>query len=139
MTDQITTEAVGFDFSAPAELYLGRGSPRRHGLRFKQFDTAAEAIRYAMERPRALGEIATMECDDKRFGTAEIAGLYHDQAYPLTRLAAPPRPRPIAPRSPYPQRAQQGPKCRPGRRRSAKRPPARRFRRAIATRSVCGC
>lgn len=90
MTDQITTEAVGFDFSAPAELYLGRGSPRRHGLRFKQFDTAAEAIRYAMERPRALGEIATMECDDKRFGTAEIAGLYHDQAYPLTRLAAAP-------------------------------------------------
>ena len=110
MTDQITTEAVGFDFSAPAELYLGRGSPRRHGLRFKQFDTAAEAIRYAMERPRALGEIATMECDDKRFGTAEIAGLYHDQAYPLTRLAAPPRRAPGTSR--HSQRAT--PAARPG-------------------------
>ena len=86
--DQTISEAGGFDFAAPAELYVGRGSPRRHGLRFKQFDTAAEAIRYAMERPRAVGEIATMECDDKRFGAAEIAGLYHDPAYPLTRLTA---------------------------------------------------
>lgn len=89
MTEDLsTTEAGGFDFSAPAELYVGRGSPRRHGLRFKQFDTAAEAIRYAMERPRAIGEVATMECDDKRFGAAEIAGLYHNPAYPLSRLTA---------------------------------------------------
>jgi len=86
--DPSTIEAAGFDFSAPAELYIGRGSPRRHGLRFKQFDTAGEAIRYAMERPRAIGEVATMECDDKRFGAAEIAGLYHDPAYPLSRLTA---------------------------------------------------
>jgi hypothetical protein len=81
------SEASGFDFSVPAELYVGRGSPRRHGLRFKQFDTAAEAIQYAMERPRAIGEVATMECDDKRFVSAEIASLYHDPAYPLPRVS----------------------------------------------------
>lgn len=92
MTDLAPVAAIQFDFSVPAELYIGRGVPRRHGLRFKQFETAAEAIRYAMEQPRGVGELATMECADQRYSTAEIAELYQADAYPLTRLAVTPKP-----------------------------------------------
>jgi len=83
-----------FDFTMPAEVYIGRGARRRPGLRFKGFDTAAEAIRYVMEKPRAAGEVVTIECDDQRFGLAEIAALYGDVRYPLPRLVTPEPPPP---------------------------------------------
>jgi hypothetical protein len=81
--------ADAFDFSMPAEVYMGRGMRHRPGLRFKGFDSAAEAIRFVMERPRPAGEVVTIECDDARFGLAEIAALYNDTRYPLPRLASP--------------------------------------------------
>lgn len=86
MTDRnVSPAADAFDFTAPAELYIGRGAPRRHGLRFRQFDTAAEALQFAMERPRPVDEVALMECDDRRYSSAEMAALYHHAAYPLER------------------------------------------------------
>lgn len=88
MTNQALATGPEFDYAAHAEVYIGRGVRNRPGLHFKGFDTAAEAIRYIMERPRAGGEISTLECDDERYGPAEIARLYHDSRYPLPRIVA---------------------------------------------------
>lgn len=91
MADDQTAEpdVAIFDFSLPAEVYMGRGVRSRPGLRFKGFDTVAEAIRYVMERPRVAGEVATIECDEQRLGMTQITALYHDPNYPLPRTEAP--------------------------------------------------
>ena len=79
-----------FDFSLPAELYVGRGSRRRSGLRFQSFDTAAEAIRHVVETPHPAGEVSTIETDDVRLGMKQIAELYNDPRFPLPRRRAEP-------------------------------------------------
>jgi hypothetical protein len=78
-----------FDYSEPAEIYVGRGAPRRHGLRFKQFNTAAEAIRYTMEHPCSADEVAVMECGEKRYSGSEMAELYYSEDFPLQRPVLP--------------------------------------------------
>jgi hypothetical protein len=75
-----------FDYSLPAELYVGRGTRRRGGLRFQSFETAAEAIRHVVETPHPAGEVSTIECDDLRLGMKQISELYNDARYPLPRL-----------------------------------------------------
>jgi len=63
----------GFDYNAPAELFPN-----------KRFDTAAEALRFAVEEipaPALMG--AFLEVDEARFGAHEIRYLYENAAYPL--------------------------------------------------------
>lgn len=87
MTDsEIFPAPKSFDFAAPAELYIGRGTTRHHGLRFRQFETAAEALRFAIERPRLFDEVALMECDERRYTSLEMAELYNRADYPLERV-----------------------------------------------------
>lgn len=74
-----------FDFRLPAELYVGHGSRRHTGLRFQAFANAAEAIRHVVETPHPAGEVATIECGDFRLGMKQIAELYNDPRYPLSR------------------------------------------------------
>ena len=59
-----TSDLCGFDFSAPAELFPSRNKKGRGRITYMRFDTAAEAIRFAVEdmpefafraRRRALG------------------------------------------------------------------------------------
>jgi hypothetical protein len=79
-------ELLGFDFSAPAELFPSRNRQVRLQWRYKRFDTAAEAIRFAIEKmtePSLLG--AYLVVDEARFGADQIRDLYDDAAYPLTR------------------------------------------------------
>jgi len=76
----------GFDYKAPAELFPTRSKTRTGNLRYKRFDTAAEALRFAVEEipaPALMG--AYLEVDEARFGTQEIRYLYENAAYPLTR------------------------------------------------------
>ena len=76
-----------FDYGAPAELFP---SPNRNGRtrwRYRRFDTAAEAIRFAIEelpKPSLLG--AYLKVDEARFGYQEIHYLYNNVAYPLKRV-----------------------------------------------------
>src|SRR5687767_5617700 len=76
----------GFDYGAPAELYPSRIKKGRGRVTYKRFDTAAEALRFAIEEipaPALLG--AYLEVDEARFGIQEIRFLYENAAYPLTR------------------------------------------------------
>ena len=79
----------GFDYGAPAELFPSRSKKGKSGqIAYKRFDTAAEAIRFAIEEipaPALLG--ACLEVDEGRFGMQEIHHLYEHAAYPLKRLA----------------------------------------------------
>ena len=72
-----------FDYTASAELFAAQG---RSGLRYRRFDRAAEAIKYAIEKlpPKALSG-TSLEVNDARYNTTEIRALYESERYPLCR------------------------------------------------------
>ena len=78
----------GFDYGAAAELFPSRIKKGRGRITYKRFDTAAEALRFAIEEiPQALLLGAYLEVNEARFGTEEIRWLYDSDAYPLKRRA----------------------------------------------------
>jgi hypothetical protein len=85
-------EGLGnFNFDTPAELFPSRIKKGRGLVTYRRFDTAAEAIRFAIEEvppPALLG--AYLEVDEARFGMHEIHCLYESAAYPLKRRGTPP-------------------------------------------------
>ena len=80
-----------FDYSAPAELYPARGRGLRPGaVSYMRFDSAADAIRFAMEElDAALLFGAILEVDELRFDRAAIRDLYASDAFPLTKPKKP--------------------------------------------------
>lgn len=75
-----------FDYSAFAELYPGRSNTRPNARRYHRFETAAEALRFAMEEmPGALLRGSTLEVNDQRYPAARMSALYNDERYPLQR------------------------------------------------------
>jgi hypothetical protein len=80
---------AGFDYDAPAELFPSRIKKNTARMRYMRFDTAAEAVRFAVEDiapPALLG--AYLEVDETRFGIQEIHALYESPAFPLKRAEA---------------------------------------------------
>ena len=76
----------GFDYNAPAELYPSRIKKGRGRITYKRFNTAAEALQFAIEEiPAAVLLGAYLEVDEARFGVQEIRFLYDSAAYPLKR------------------------------------------------------
>lgn len=79
-----------FDFTAAAELFPARSwKARSHGISYKRFSDAAEAVRYAIEDlpPECL--LGTyLEVEEERFDSGGIRRLYDCAEYPLTRAVA---------------------------------------------------
>jgi hypothetical protein len=77
-----------FDYGTFAELYPSRNRKTNRPIGYRRFDTAAEAVRYAIEEmPRELLLGAVLEVDERRFDAAGIRRLYDSANYPLPRPA----------------------------------------------------
>jgi hypothetical protein len=85
-TESPATETV-FDYQRSAELFPTRSrKPRRNPVTYKRFDTAAAAVRFAIEElPSDLLLGAYLQVDEDRFGSEGIRKLYDSDRYPLKR------------------------------------------------------
>ena len=75
-----------FNFNAPAELFPSRNRKVASRVKYRRFDKAAEAIRFAVEdmnEQLLLG--ATIQIGDERFGHQQIRDLYFSEGFPLKR------------------------------------------------------
>lgn len=78
-----------FDFAAPAELFPARNRKITNKIKYRRFDRAADAIRFAIEElPEALLLGAYIESADDRLGHKDIRILYDSENYPLKRAVA---------------------------------------------------
>ena len=74
------------DYHAPAELFPSRSRKVNRPAGYRRFETAAEAIRFAVEdMPSDYLNGAVLECDEARFDSIAILELYHRSDYPLAR------------------------------------------------------
>jgi hypothetical protein len=75
-----------FDYSAPAELFPSRNRKVVNKIKYRRFDKAAEAVRFAVEElPEAQLLGAYIQVDEQRFGHQEIRKLYDSERYPLKK------------------------------------------------------
>lgn len=75
-----------FDYTAPAELFPARNRRIASKVKYRRFDRAADAIRFAIEElpePLLLG--AYIEIDEERLGHKDIRALYDSEHYPLKK------------------------------------------------------
>jgi hypothetical protein len=79
-----------FDYRAVAELFPARNRKLNRQLTgYRRFDSAAEALRYAVEElPPKLLTGAWLEVDEERFDATAMRRLYDSAAFPLTRRTA---------------------------------------------------
>ena len=82
--------AKPFDYDAVAELFPTRNRKfNRQFTRYRRFDSAAEALRFAIEElpPKSLLG-ACLEVEEKRFDSNAMRRLYESTEFPLARRAA---------------------------------------------------
>jgi hypothetical protein len=81
---------TAFDYQRSAELFPTRSrKPRRIPMSYRRFDTAAAAVRFAIEElPGDLLLGAYLQVEEERFGSVGIRQLYESPRYPLKRRAA---------------------------------------------------
>ena len=79
--------AMTFDYTALAELYPTRSYKHRAGsIKYKRFEVAAEAVRFAMEELPPEFLLGTyLEVEEQRFNGQQIRLLYESRDYPFPR------------------------------------------------------
>jgi len=78
-----------FDYGAPPELFPSRSKAGKSRARYMRFDSAAEALRFVIEKMPALAlPGAYLVVDERRFGVEEMRRLYESTGFPLARSAA---------------------------------------------------
>ena len=76
-------ELNGFDYRASAELFVPCTNRGKGKFTYKRFDTAAEALRFAVEQlPGSALSGTYLEINEARFGSQEIRYLYANAEYP---------------------------------------------------------
>ena len=77
---------VKFDYNAPADLFPARSKTGHRPVGYRRFDTAAEAIRYAIEQmPFEFLDGTVLEIENDRVNGAGIRLLYDSPDYPLLK------------------------------------------------------
>ena len=75
-----------FDYNAPADLFTARSKKGNRPFGYRRFETASEAIRYAIEvMPTDFLLGAVLEVEEDRVDGPRIRELYDSAAYPLAR------------------------------------------------------
>jgi hypothetical protein len=75
-----------FDYNAPADLFPSRSRKGNRQVGYRRFETAAEAIRFAIEiMPSDLLLGAVLEVEEERLNGHRIRELYDSTAYPFAR------------------------------------------------------
>jgi hypothetical protein len=75
-----------FDYNAPADLFPARSRTGYRPVGYRRFNTAAEAIRFAIEQmPLEFLDGTVMESGDERADGFRIKALYDSKDYPLLR------------------------------------------------------
>ncbi|MFN7024243.1 MAG: hypothetical protein ACK4QP_06920 [Pseudorhizobium sp.] len=78
-----------FNYSAGAGLYPCKTVRRQSHLRYKRFESAAEALRFAIEdMPSSLLRGSILEVDELRLDGVQMRQLYDAESFPLSRRAA---------------------------------------------------
>jgi hypothetical protein len=75
-----------FNYDAPAELFPSRNRKIVNKIKYRRFDRAADAIRFAVEElpePLLLG--AFIEINEARLGHKDIRALYDSASFPLKK------------------------------------------------------
>jgi len=87
-----TPNAKAFDYGASADLYsMTYRNGRRQPMTYKHFESAAEAIRYAVEEIPVKNQVGNLlQADDSRYDNKEIQQLYVSASFPLARRPAKP-------------------------------------------------
>ncbi|UTD30424.1 hypothetical protein [Bradyrhizobium sp. WD16] len=75
-----------FNFSRSAELFPAAVRNKRRAFAYRRFDTAADAVRFAIEElPADSLNGAYLQVGEARFDKNGIRGLYDSASYPLQR------------------------------------------------------
>ncbi|MEK1892429.1 MAG: hypothetical protein AAAB20_03930 [Rhizobium sp.] len=75
-----------FNYMTEAGLYAGTKLRGVSAPRYRRFETAAEAVRFAIEEmPERQLRGSVLEVDEARFDDRQIRMLYDDPGYPLGR------------------------------------------------------
>jgi hypothetical protein len=87
-TDQAPTDQAQ-DYAAEAELFAVQKLGRKRNLFYRRFDTAAEAIKFAIEEMTDSTSNLVLETEFSRLDAAGIAALYAADSFPLERRSSP--------------------------------------------------